>query len=55
MTESLGPCTVVGLGGGVSVRVNKSIAMRAGAMTGGHCWDGGIGPTGAFVGVEFRW
>ncbi len=53
--ESLGPCVVVSLGGGVSVRVNKSMAVRVGAMTGGHCFDGGMGPDGAFVGVEFRW
>jgi len=54
MTDHVGPSFVAGLGSGLTVRLNESWALRAGAMSNRHASDG-IGPVGAFVGVEYRW
>ena len=54
MTDHAGPSFVGVLGGGLTVRLTESWALRAGAMSGGHASDGS-GPVGAHVGVEIRW
>ena len=54
MTDHVGPSFVGGLGGGLTVRLNESLALRAGAMSNSHASDG-LGPVGAYVGVEYRW
>ena len=56
MTDRLGWCGMGGVGGGVTIRVSGPLALRAGAMSNGHCeGDHSHGPSGAFVGVDLRW
>ncbi len=52
--ESLGGCTTVGLGGGLSARLTRALSVRGGVLVSAHCWEG-AGPFVASVGVEYRW
>ena len=54
MSDRYGGCPVVGLGGGLSVRLTPKLSLRGGVKTCAHCWDG-AGPAVGFVGVEARW
>jgi hypothetical protein len=47
--------SLLGVGGGVAVRLKPSLSLRASAMFAEHAFPEGAGPKVFQVGIEYRW